>query len=166
VAAWSRGERTLEQLQREPQMQQAQRAPEHSNDTAGMPDRTAAQQINQQLLTHEQGRVQWQGEAWPGQPMQWEIQRQTEREPRGRSGAEAEASPIWRSSLRLRFTALGELSATITLVGQQVHLQLQTDDAASGATLRAQAGVLEQAMAAAGIPLTSCQIQDGDSDDG
>jgi hypothetical protein len=76
--------------------------------------------------------------------MQWEIQRQTEREPRGRSGAEAEASPIWRSSLRLRFTALGELSATITLVGQQVHLQLQTDDAASGATLRAQAGVLEQ----------------------
>ncbi|MYN44257.1 flagellar hook-length control protein FliK [Pseudoduganella sp. FT93W] len=166
VAAWSRGERTLEQLQREPQMQQAQRAADHGNDAAGIPDRTAAQQINQQLLTHEQGRVQWQGEAWPGQPMQWEIQRQTEREPRGRNGAEAEATPIWRSSLRLRFAALGELSATITLVGQQVHLQLQTDDAASGATLRAQAGVLEQAMAAAGIPLTSCQIQDGDDHDG
>lgn len=167
VAAWSRGERTLEQLQREPQMQQARLPSTASSDATAVPDRNAAQQINQQLLTHEQGRVQWQGEAWPGQPMQWEIRRQNEREARGRSsGGAADATPVWRSNLRLRFAELGELNASITLVGQQIHLQLQTDDAASGATLRAQAGVLEQAMAAAGIPLSSCQINDGDSHDG
>lgn len=166
VAAWSRGERTLEQLQREPQMQQARLPATASGETAAVPDRSAAQQINQQLLTHEQGRVQWQGEAWPGQPMQWEIRRQNEREARGRSAGEQDATPVWRSNLRLRFAELGELNASITLVGQQIHLQLQTDDAASGATLRAQAGVLEQAMAAAGIPLSSCQINDGDAHDG
>lgn len=166
VAAWSRGERTLEQLQREPQMQQARLPATASGETAAVPDRSAAQQINQQLLTHEQGRVQWQGEAWPGQPMQWEIRRQNEREARGRSAGEQDATPVWRSNLRLRFAELGELNASITLVGQQIHLQLQTDDAASGATLRAQAGVLEQAMAAAGIPLSSCQINDGDTHDG
>lgn len=167
VAAWSRGERTLEQLQREPQMQQARLPSTASSDATAVPDRNAAQQINQQLLTHEQGRVQWQGEAWPGQPMQWEIRRQNEHAARGRSsGGEADATPVWRSNLRLRFAELGELNASITLVGQQIHLQLQTDDAASGATLRAQAGVLEQAMAAAGIPLSSCQINDGDSHDG
>lgn len=166
VAAWSRGERTLEQLQREPQMQQARLPATASSDTAAVPDRSAAQQINQQLLTHEQGRLQWQGEAWPGQPMQWEIRRQNERPARGRSGGEQQATPVWRSNLRLRFAELGELNASITLVGQQIHLQLQTDDAASGATLRAQAGVLEQAMAAAGIPLSSCQINDGEQHDG
>ncbi|MYM38413.1 flagellar hook-length control protein FliK [Duganella qianjiadongensis] len=168
VAAWSRGERTLEQLQREPQMQQARASSASSAaaEAASLPDRSAAQQINQQLLAHEQGRVQWQGEAWPGQPMQWEIQRQSERQPRGQSPAGQEPTAVWRSSLRLRFAALGELSATITMVGQQVHLQLQTDDAASGATLRAQADVLEQSMAAAGIALSSCNIQHGPAHEG
>eukprot|EP01030_Chromulinospumella_sphaerica_P010027 gene10027-9835_t len=141
-------------------MQQARLPSTASSDATAVPDRNAAQQINQQLLTHEQGRVQWQGEAWPGQPMQWEIRRQNEREARGRSsGGEADATPVWRSNLRLRFAELGELNASITLVGQQIHLQLQTDDAASGATLRAQASVLEQAMAAAGIPLTMTDEQ-------
>lgn len=167
VAAWSRGERTLEQLQREPQMQQARAAAANSAaEAATVPDRSAAQQINQQLLAHEQGRVQWQGEAWPGQPMQWEIQRQNQGQPRGQSNTGQEPTPVWRSSLKLRFAALGELSATITMVGQQVHLQLQTGDAASGATLRAQADVLQQSMAAAGIPLSSCNIQDGPDHDG
>jgi len=166
VAAWSRGERTLEQLQREPQMQAARTPSDARAETAVLPDRSAAQQINQQLLTHEQGRIQWQGEAWPGQPMQWEIQRQSERQSGGQSNAGQDPTPVWRSSLKLRFAALGELAATITMVGQQVHLQLQTSDAASGATLRAQAELLQQSLAAAGIPLSSCHIQDGPAHDG
>ncbi|MFC0166593.1 flagellar hook-length control protein FliK [Pseudoduganella danionis] len=161
LAAWSRGERTLEQLQREPQMQQLQRP-----DTAGQPDRSSAQQINQQLLSHEQGRVQWQGEAWPGTPMHWQIQRDSEHGSDGRGGSDAAPAPVWRSQLRLRFAALGELSVAITMVGQQVHLQLQTDQASSTNTLRTQAGTLEQAMSAAGINLASLQIEQGDQHDG
>ncbi len=168
LAAWARGERSLEQLQREPQMQTAQQAAQqgpHPDGTA--PDRAAAQQINQQLLAQEQGRLHWQGESWPGQPIQWEIQRQPGAEQRdGRAGSDDAPASIWRSSLRLRFAALGNLSATITMVGQQVHLQLLTDVDDSAATLRAQAPVLSASMAAAGIPLSSLSIDQDDTHDG
>lgn len=168
LAAWARGERSLEQLQREPQMQTAQQAAQQGLHPDGAaPDRTAAQQINQQLLAQEQGRLQWQGESWPGQPIQWEIQRQPGAEQRdGRAGSDDAPASIWRSSLRLRFAALGNLSATITMVGQQVHLQLLTDVDDSAATLRAQAPVLSASMAAAGIPLSSLSIDQDDTHDG
>lgn len=168
LAAWARGERSLEQLQREPQMQSAQAAaPQGSAPEGTPPDRAAAQQINQQLLVQEQGRLQWQGESWPGQPIQWEIQRQPGPDQReGRSGSDDAPATIWRSSLRLRFAALGQLSATITMVGQQVHLQLLTDVDDSAATLRAQAPALSGSMEAAGIPLSSLSIARDDSHDG
>ncbi|MBY0557724.1 MAG: flagellar hook-length control protein FliK, partial [Burkholderiaceae bacterium] len=168
LAAWARGERSLEQLQREPQMQSAQAAaPQGSAPEGTPPDRAAAQQINQQLLVQEQGRLQWQGESWPGQPIQWEIQRQPGPDQReGRSGSDDAPATIWRSSLRLRFAALGQLSATITMVGQQVHLQLLTDVDDSAATLRAQAPALSGSMEAAGIPLSSLSIARDDSNDG
>lgn len=169
LAAWTRGERTLEQLQREPQMQAAQQAAQQAvrQDAAPL-ERGAAQQINQQLLAQEQARVQWQGETWPGQPLQWEIQRQSEPDQRDsrNSGGDAAPSTVWRSSLRLRFPALGNLSASITMVGQQVHLQILTEDSASHTTLRAQAPALSQSMAAAGIPLSSLNIDPDQRHDG
>ncbi|MBA5605544.1 flagellar hook-length control protein FliK [Duganella sp. FT3S] len=172
VAEWVKGERSLAELMREPQMQRQQQALADggARPQASGPDLSAALMINQQLHAHEQGRVQWQGEAWPGQPMQWEVRREPHEQHQrdGRDSAGGQPEQVWRSGVRFRFPLLGKVAATVTLAGDQVQIQLQTDTDQSAVTLRAYADRLEQAMAAAGAPLSSLTIaadatQAGDS---
>ena len=167
VAEWAEGKRPLQDLQREPQMQRmAQAAGQTPGEAIAKalagPDLSAAQMINQQLHTHEQGKVMWQGEAWPGQPMQWLVER--EQKDGGGKGARQEggdgeaADTVWRSGVRFRFPMLGKVAANVTLVGDQVHIAVQSDSQDTAATLRAWAGALQQAMDAAGAPLSSLAI--------
>lgn len=170
VTEWVKGERTLPELMREPQMQRMAQGGEQAaaRAAANGPDLTAAQMINQQLHTHEQGRVQWQGEAWPGQPMQWDVRRE-QREKGKQDGGAGDDTPeqIWRSGVRFRFPLLGEVTASVTLIGGQVHIQVQTGSDDTAGTLRTHAGRLEQAMEAAGAPLSSLLItQDQGGGDG
>jgi len=161
VTEWAKGERPLTELMREPQMQRMLQSGETAaRAAANGPDLSAAQLINQQLHTHEQGRVQWNGEAWPGQPMQWEIRREQRdgRKNDGQDGGDGEPEQIWRSGVRFRFPMLGAVSAAVTLIGGQVHIQVQADDGDTADTLRAYASRLEQAMEAAGAPLSSLTI--------
>ncbi|MGB9988703.1 flagellar hook-length control protein FliK [Massilia sp. SM-13] len=171
VAEWAQGKRPLQDLAREPQMQRlAQQQASAGNEAlaklAGGPDLSAAQMINQQLHTHEQARVQWQGEAWPGQPMQWEVRREQQEQQSGGGQDEAASEPVWRSGVRFRFPLLGKVSANVTLAGGQVHLQVESGSDDTAATLRAWAGVLQQAMEAAGAPLSSLSIQAEGGNDG
>lgn len=164
VTQWAKGERTLPELMREPQMQRLAQGGEQAARTgAGGPDLTAAQMINQQLHTHEQGRVQWQGEAWPGQQMQWDIRRQQREGGKHDGGDDAAPEQVWRSGVRFRFPLLGEVSAAVTMIGGQVHIQIQTGNDDTAGTLRAHAARLETAMEAAGAPLSSLQITQDES---
>jgi hypothetical protein len=169
VAEWVKGERPLAELMREPQMQrllQQQGGETAARAAAGGPDLSAAQMINQQLHTQEQNRVLWHGQAWPGQEMQWDVRRDQREGGQGGSGdADGEPEQIWRSGVRFRLPMLGAVSAAVTLVGEQVHIQVQTDNDGSAVTLRAYASQLESAMAAAGAQLTSLTIsQESDHD--
>ncbi|AVR98132.1 flagellar hook-length control protein FliK [Pseudoduganella armeniaca] len=163
VAEWAEGKRPLQDLQREPQMLRAQAQAMQSPSEAAAralagPDLSAAQMINQQLHTQEQGKVQWHGEAWPGQPMQWEVQRE-ENEGRSRGGRdERDEAPVWRSGVKFRFPLLGKVAANVTMVGDQVHVTVQSDSDDTADTLRAWASVLQGALDAAGAPLASLSI--------
>jgi hypothetical protein len=118
VADWAEGKRSLQDLAREPQMQRMTAPAQQASSEAlaramGGPDLSAAQMINLQLHTQEQGKVQWHGEAWPGQRMEWDVARD-EDEGRGkdkgrrtssRSGAAACGSAFrcwarWRPASR------------------------------------------------------------------
>ncbi|UGQ45206.1 flagellar hook-length control protein FliK [Massilia endophytica] len=170
VAEWAQGKRPLQDLAREPQMQRfaqaaAQSASEAAAKAQGGPDLSGAQLINQQLHTQELARVQWQGEAWPGQPMHWELRRdEAEQQQPGEDGGPPE--PVWRSGLRFSFPLLGKLAANVTLTGGQVHLQVEAGSEETAATLRAWAGQLQQALEAAGSPLSSLSIQAEGGGDG
>lgn len=159
VADWIKGERSLPELLREPQMQrmmeEAAAPPRPAN--AG-PDLGAAQLVNQQLHTQEQARVQWTGQAWPGQQMQWDIRREQRQGRDGKDADGGEPEAVWRSGVRFRFPLLGQISAAVTIVDDQVHVQVLADSDDTVATLRAYAGELETAMAAAGAPLSSLAI--------
>ncbi|MES2760393.1 MAG: flagellar hook-length control protein FliK [Pseudomonadota bacterium] len=172
VAEWSAGKRPLAELQREPQMQraavaradaaplaQAAAASPSAPLPAALPaDPATAQFINLQLASQEQGRVAWQGQLWPGQDMSWQISRDPpERGARQQAGGEAPEAP-WRSALRLRFAALGEIGATVVLAGDQLHIQLQPGTDAIGNLLRARAGELQRSLEASGNPPASLTV--------
>ena len=153
VAEWAEGKRPLASLLLEPQMQRAAQGDAARTGT----DLASAQLINLQLHTHEQARVQWQGEAWPGQQMQWDITRDAP-EGQQQDGAEADEATAWRSSVRFQFPLLGDLAAQVVLQGGRVAIQLQAGSEDSAATLRQHAARLEAALDAAGWPLTSLSI--------
>lgn len=148
VGEWSDGKRALPELLREPQM-----AP-----GAGPPDAdpATAQLVAQQLALHEQARLVWQGQVWPGQDMQWEIHKDA---PEGGGAGDPDAPPCWRSGLQLRFPLLGDIAATVVVADGQLHMQLTTGTAETGELLRARAGELAAALGAAGNPLSSLDIR-------
>lgn len=154
VAEWAEGKRPLASLLLEPQMQKA--APGETPRTGT--DLASAQLINLQLHTHEQARVQWQGEAWPGQKMQWDISQDA---PEGQQHAGSdgdEEATAWRSNVRFQFPLLGDLAAHVVLQGGRVAIQLQAGSEASADTLRQHAARLEASLDAAGWPLSSLTI--------
>src|SRR5450830_991126 len=154
VAEWAEGKRPLASLLLEPQMQKA--APGETPRTGT--DLASAQLINLQLHTHEQARVQWQGEAWPGQKMQWDISQDA---PEGQQHAGTdgdEEATAWRSNVRFQFPLLGDLAAHVVVQGGRVAIQLQAGSETSAATLRQHAAALEASLDAAGWPLSSLTI--------
>ncbi len=157
VAEWVNGQRGLAELLREPQMQRAfaSAMADHAAQ-AGAADPAAAQMINQQLHTGEQGRLTWQGQAWPGQPLEWDVSRDAPHEQAGSTHDQGE--PVWRSGVRFHFPLLGDVKASVVLVGQQLHIQLQAGTPTVAQALRAHAQTLETAMQAAGSPLSSLAI--------
>src|SRR5690606_13840644 len=69
--------------------------------------------VRQQLEVLANQSFAWQGEAWPGSDMEWEVQR---REPQG-DGQETES---WSTRLKLKLPGLGEVVARLTLADQQL----------------------------------------------
>lgn len=152
VAEWAQGARAQAELAAEPQ----------ARGMAPPTDPATAQLINLQLNAHEQARVAWQGQLWPGQDLHWEI----ERDAPERDGHADDAVPgNWQSSLRLRFGQLGEVAAKVVLSGGQLHIRLDAPDAARAA-LEAGRGRLADALDAAGAPLSTLAIHGMAGQDG
>ena len=146
VAEWAQGSRAQATLAAEPQ----------ARGMAPPADPATAQLINLQLNAHEQSRVAWQGQLWPGQELRWEIERDApERDANG--GEDGAAAPGWQSSLTLRFGRLGEVAAKVVLSGGQLHIRLDAPDATHD-LLQAGSARLAEALDAAGTPLTTLAI--------
>lgn len=140
---WSRGERTLDQIRQEPQ-----------NRPGG--DALAAQLLPQQLDTLEQRRLVWQGELWPGQPMEWELVQEKDQQQQPREPGQPAA---WETVLKLELPQLGQVNATIRLQGEQAQVRLHVLDEAAAAALQADQGRLDDALAAAGTVLGGFLVQ-------
>ncbi|UVW27879.1 flagellar hook-length control protein FliK [Massilia sp. H6] len=152
VAEWAQGARAIAELQSEPQQQLAR------DGVRQLPlDPSTAQFINLQLSTQEQAQLTWQGNLWPGQPMQLEVARDTRE---GHQGAD-EADTPWHGRLRLRFPQLGELDARLTLTGGRLQVQFAAGSEASAEVLRRHMGSLAGALDAAGTELAGFEVRAG-----
>ena len=148
VAEWAQGARAQAELAAEPQ----------ARGMAPPSDPATAQLINLQLNAHEQARVAWQGQLWPGQELRWEIERDAPERGSGGDGDDGGGGQdSWQSSLTLRFGRLGEVAAKVVLSGGQLHIRLDAPESVR-ARLEAGSGRLADALDAAGTPLTTLAI--------
>jgi hypothetical protein len=113
--------------------------------------------ISLQLDTLEQQRVVWQGELWPGQPMEWEV---TKDAPNSKVPA---AERAWQSVVRFELPTLGAVAASIRLMGGRLQVQVRAADEDTASLLRTHGDELASALDAAGSPLDLLTVRRDDS---
>ena len=111
--------------------------------------------LRQQLDVLESGHLQWRGEIWPGQAIEWDTVGEKMDEPEGDG---AIRYPVWKTSVRLSLPNLGSVSAVLRLGESGVEVRLVAAES-SIATLRAGAGHLVAGLESAGIRLSSMGIE-------
>lgn len=112
--------------------------------------------VQQQLDAAATLRLVWHGEAWPNQPMEWEIVREDER---GAAPEEAEERASWRTHLRLETPRLGRVDAALQLTRAGIQLTIVAPDRAAAADLQQAAPQLAAALDAAGLSLLSFAVR-------
>ncbi|WP_313619984.1 flagellar hook-length control protein FliK [Achromobacter sp.] len=106
--------------------------------------------VRQQLDVLANQTLNWQGEAWPGTPMEWEV----ERDP---YGADREsAMPTWATRVKLDLPRLGLVDARLNLAGDQIVLQLIAPHSAT--EINDSSDMLRSRLLAAGLTLSNLTV--------
>lgn len=124
----------------------APRAP--SEGLAPIPERLLPV-VHQQLDAVATQNFIWQGQVWPGQTMEWEIE---DPAADGHNGDEPDEN--WNSTLRLTLPRLGGVEARLHLTPAGLALRLIADSDTTRQALAAAETRLADALAAADVPLT------------
>lgn len=156
---WADGERSLVQIRQEPQNQSKAGAVAGAVVTVDK-DRatvTAQQLLPAQLDALENRRFAWEGELWPGQPLQFEIS-----EDKHESNAKQQASPdgAWQTVVRFQLPHLGQVNATISLQGEHVQVHVDVQNEAAASLLKTAGEQLTLSLSASGTALDKLTVQD------
>jgi flagellar hook-length control protein FliK len=147
LARWTRGTFELSDLRNEPQARLGSGT--HTMATAagltGMPEE-AARLAGRQLLMLEGAPFFWQGFAWPGQWLEWQVQEH----PGGEAGTGEEAN-TWATELRLTLPRMGGITARLSLAGERLTVGLSASEPAAREAMSAALPNLERALQAAGL---------------
>ncbi len=109
--------------------------------------------VQQQLEALATQTYVWHGQAWPGQPMQWEIV-----EENGGKQAGEEASAHWQTRLILTMPNLGEVKAALRFTGGKVSLSLSAATGDAAAQLTNGGDSLRKQLEAAGLSLAGFTV--------
>jgi hypothetical protein len=175
-AQWLAGSRNTTQLLQEPQNQPADVVKAamnqdsnkaQANTSVTLNSATAGQErisipgipdhlqplIQQQLNALETRQVQWQGQIWPNQEMNWLIKE--EETPRSANGEEGKQ---WATQIQLNLPNLGEVSATLRFNSHGLSITLDANSSATRATFGSASSTLVSALADRGIFTTSALV--------
>ena len=142
---WASGAFELAALRREPQAHIAGDAPMATAEgLTNMPEE-AARLAGRQLQMLDGAPFLWQGFAWPGQWLEWQV-----REQGGGSGS-GEDVATWATELRLTLPRLGGVTARLSLAGDRLVVGLGASDAGTQEAMRAALPRLEQALKMVGL---------------
>jgi len=124
--------------------------------TPSVPDSIRAI-VQQQLDAVATQRLAWHGEVWPGQLVDWAIQRDLIDE-REAGTPDPFEGPVWSTTLRLTLPRLGTIDAILQLSGGRLRIRLAAGAEAAG-DLRQQAAGLTDALAGAGLNVQALDIR-------
>lgn len=154
-AEWVTGQRSLGELKNEPKALMAL-AP---GESAPIPVESQPI-VKQQLEILDQRAVVWHGMAWPGQPMSMLIQQNpNEVDERENTASSGESQAGWKTELQLALPALGELNASIQLVGGKIDLRISADNDDALSRLKDHIHSLHTRFETAGLSLNSIAMQ-------
>jgi len=109
--------------------------------------------VRQQLDVLTNQSIAWQGEAWTGTPMQWEIERRQQA-----PSASPDAPPSWATKIAVTLPRLGRVEATLNLVGNDIVMRLVAPEGEPD--IRASSEVLRSQFQAAGLTLSHLVIDE------
>ncbi len=175
LAGWMNGEVPLAALRHEPQGQMApayvlsaESFPEPGEPLSSRSAHTAGGElaipgemralIAQQLQLLENPGLVWRGEVWPGQTMEWEIEREPDSAPH--TQGEADTNPAWSTRITLELPHLGRVAVHLGMDARsRFDIRIAARDASAGAILREGQAEIANTLAAAGCDLTNLQVQ-------
>lgn len=152
IAAWAQGQLEQKALEAEPQHNLLAAIP-HANAEQSEYTQTLKQIIQNQLQLLEQDKLQWRGELFPGQKLEWQITK----DPHHQAAADTPQPEIWHTRLRMTLPGLGELDAKIQLHQQTVQIAISAAES-SALTLAANESSLRTALEAAGMRISGLQL--------
>ncbi|HQT00026.1 MAG: flagellar hook-length control protein FliK [Hydrogenophilales bacterium 16-64-46] len=160
LANWAAGRDSLEGLLREPQNRlSGEPAALAAADAGGKASHPLHTLLTQQLQVLETPQFAWRGELWPGQPLEWELQREPDARD-GQAASHTPASDTWRSRLRVTLPTLGEIDIELRLDAQQAFaIRIIPTDADSLLRLRDSQPHLNARLLAAGLNLAALDIR-------
>jgi len=159
------GQRSAEQLDKEPQAHLPHPAQTRAEQAVPLPQAEAAWLVRQQLEVLAYQMFNWQGEAWPGAPMDWAVCRHRDAD-HGEADADTDAdtgtddgatdTPDWSTQLSLELPHLGSVYARLSLTGQTLSIQLSAPDCAD--LLHTHEADLRAGYAAQGLSLRALAV--------
>lgn len=106
--------------------------------------------VHQQLELLASGVFRWSGEAWPGVPMQWTIERHAPDERETGQEQEGEPQRRWATRILIELPAIGAVQARLALEGARLHTLLQASGPGAAA-LEEQVSQLRHGLARHGL---------------
>lgn len=139
------GNRTLAAIMQEPQNQS-------QNQTQ------IATLTSHQLSVLEQSRLNWYGEVWQGQKMQWDVYVEQRDEDAAKHQGEQDAVRPVVSEIKLDFPHLGAVSAKLTIVNGHISINLKAAQNETLDVLKNKSNSLTKAIGDTGLQLEGLVI--------
>jgi len=118
--------------------------------------------VRQQLDLLSTSQFQWNGQAWPGAPMNWEITRHDDDSGDSSNSQASADGQIWHTRISLELPGLGRVEAQLALNAKQLTARISASPS-SASTLSNNSADLRRRTAAAGLDLLSLQIRQAGS---
>ena len=170
LANWVVGQDSLDGLMQEPQNRQAAEQARASTalvlaDAKGNPDQRLLNPMHtlltQQLQVLESPQLAWRGELWPGQTLEWKIQRDADAQSGNHDDAKSNENKTgWESHLKLDLPQLGTLNVFVKLDALNAFsIRMVPEQSATGPLLQRNQTQLAEQLAAAGCSLQSIKVE-------
>ena len=164
LADWVAGQRSLDAICAEPQAVLRAEASMPAAGVESAPDNSPptapaiSQLVNAQLDVIDSGQLRWQGELWPGVPVEIRLQRDAKGKDtadanRRASSEDGEASHHWQARLVTTLPVLGKISTQFMLQDDRLDLKLSCAEPATAAALQVAAPELAGTLQATGLTL-------------